>query len=127
MIEIFKDRLYKPEADSLHLPIPSPNDLQGKVIIKGKRFPANKDEEYSDSGTDSETHSDEPITPRRLNFFSKNEKVCIRKDVRYPLLHTFFLIKVHLFCTHNVNQKYRPRKYVLNQISLTFFTPYENL
>ncbi|CAB3409159.1 unnamed protein product [Caenorhabditis bovis] len=63
--EILGDQLYKPPKDSHKIPLPSPNKLKRKFLLRGKKILTEENEEPDDddSPTDKEKHHPHPIAP----------------------------------------------------------------
>jgi phosphatidylinositol phospholipase C delta len=78
MISVFGNKnLFIPDETNLHQPLPSPEELKGKVLLKGRRITDKKEDYYrgnADDDTDSDDDSeidkkhtnrdDEPLSPR---------------------------------------------------------------
>lgn len=61
MIEIFGDSLFIPDEDNLDDPLPSPNELRGKVLLKGRRITDKKEDYYQGSTFDDSDTEDSEI------------------------------------------------------------------
>lgn len=61
MISVFGESLYIPNEASLHEPLPSPEELKGKILLKGRRITDKKEDYYQGSAFDTDSDDDDSV------------------------------------------------------------------
>jgi len=72
--------------------------LQGKVIVKGKRLLGDEDEEYSDSGTDSDTEPNVCAELSDITYFFSHHMKTFEESLNLPPFH------MHSFVENKANK-----------------------
>lgn len=89
MVETFKDSLALPMKNANGKQMPSPNELRHKILIKGKRLPANnvnQEEEEDDEEEEEDADGNSP-TSSKLDRQSSKKMSSKEKKKKAPKVH----------------------------------------
>jgi len=68
MISVFGKNLFIPDEANLRQPLPAPEELKGKVLLKGRRITDKKEDYYSGTAYDSDSDVDSEIDNEHTNY-----------------------------------------------------------
>lgn len=82
MIETFKDNLAYPMRDTDGKPMPSPNELKHKILIKGKRLSPTQQQELQEDEEDEDEEDDEEGESTAVRGIEKQSSKKITKSAK---------------------------------------------